>query len=205
MRRRAGALPGLLRAIKRELTVTVEGPPQTIDITSPSLFDHHLAFMHGRTAFRFTPAEREQLKLFLSEERGGTLLADAICANRAFADSFRREMSEMFPEAKLEPIPADHEMFTPKFGGYDLSNVARRDPQARAEGGRVEAKLRHGPPELEGIKIKIGDNEWRYAVIFSKYDISCALERHDSIECEGYTRDDAERIALNVLLYSLLK
>ena len=92
-----------------------------------------------------------------------------------------------------------------KFGGYDLSNVARRDPQARAEVGRVEAKLRHGPPELEGFKIKIGDNEWRYAVIFSKYDISCALERHDSIECEGYTRDDAERIALNVLLYSLLK
>ncbi len=110
--------------------------------------------MHGRTAFRFTPAEREQLKMYLSDERGGTLLADAICANRAFADSFRREMKEIFPEAKLEPIPADHEMFTDKFGGYDLSNVARREPQARADGDRVEAKLRHGPPELEGIKIK---------------------------------------------------
>jgi hypothetical protein len=200
-----GALPGLLRAVKRELTVPVEAPPEPIDITSPALFNHHLAFMHGRTGFRFTPAEREQLKLFLSEERGGTLLADAICANRAFADSFRREMQEIFPESKLEPIPADHEMFTAKFGGYDLSNVARRDPQARAEGGRAEAKLRHGPPELEGIKVKIAENEWRYAVIFSKYDISCALEKHDSIECEGYTRDDAERIALNVLLYSLLK
>ncbi len=54
------------------------------------------------------------------------------------------------------------------------------------------------PEELEGLKI--GD---RYAVIFSTYDLSCALERQDTMECQGYTRDDAARIGLNVLLYSL--
>jgi hypothetical protein len=39
--------------------------------------------------------------------------------------------------------------------------------------------------------------------VFSKFDLSCALEKHDSLDCQGYTRDDAERIGLNVLLYSL--
>ena len=43
----------------------------------------------------------------------------------------------------------------------------------------------------------------RWAVIFSPYDLSCALEKQNSLECTGYSRDDAEKIALNVLLYSL--
>ena len=34
-------------------------------------------------------------------------------------------------------------------------------------------------------------------------DISCALESHEAIGCRGYTQQDAARIGLNVLLYSL--
>ena len=40
-------------------------------------------------------------------------------------------------------------------------------------------------------------------MIFSQFDLSCALEKHDSLECRGYKREDAARIGLNVLLYSL--
>ena len=43
----------------------------------------------------------------------------------------------------------------------------------------------------------------RWAVIFSPLDISCALENHEAIECRGYRREDAARIALNVLLYAI--
>ncbi len=195
-----GALPSLLRAAERELKIRVAGPGEPLEITSRQLFNHHLVFMHGRSNFRLTPAEREQLKAYLSEDRGGTLLVDAVCANRAFAESFRREIEQIFPGQKLEPIPADHEMLTETFGGFKLSSVKRREPQVRGEGDRSEARIRTGPPELEGLKV---GPDGRYAVIFSKYDLSCALEKHDSLECEGYVRDDAERIALNVLLYSL--
>jgi hypothetical protein len=169
------------------------------------LFDHHLVFMHGRSAFRFTPAEREQLRKYLSDERGGTLFVDAVCANKAFAESFRSEIKEIFPGSQLEPIPPDHKMFSDAqdaYGGYDLSRVQRREPQVRGEGDRPEARGRLGPPELEGLKV---GPDGRYAVIFSKYDLSCALEKHDSVECEGYLRADAEKIAINVVLYSLLK
>src|SRR5690606_12902626 len=100
------------------------------------------------------------------------------------------------------PIPANHEMFTRQFGGFDLGNVTRRIPQARTGDGRAESMVQRGPPQLEGIQV--GENG-RFAVIFSPYDLSCALEKHDSVECEGYVRDDAERIAINAMLYSLLK
>ena len=73
-----------------------------------------------------------------------------------------------------------------------------RQPQGVGAEGRESAIVRKIEPELEGVKIAD-----RYGVIFSKFDLSCALEKHDSLECEGYTREDAERIGLNVLLYSL--
>ena len=44
--------------------------------------------------FSFTPAEREKLHMFL--KRGGTLMADSICANQEFTDAFRREMQSVF-------------------------------------------------------------------------------------------------------------
>ncbi|NBW96190.1 MAG: DUF4159 domain-containing protein [Planctomycetia bacterium] len=62
----------------------------------------------------------------------------------------------------------------------------------------ARGRRRRITPRLEGIRI--GD---RWAVIFSPYDLSCALEKQNSLECTGYDRDDAEKIALNVLLYSL--
>ena len=43
----------------------------------------------------------------------------------------------------------------------------------------------------------------RYGVIFSKYDLSCALERQNSLECAGYSRDDAAKIGINIILWFL--
>ena len=57
-----------------------------------------------------------------------------------------------------------------------------------------------GPPILEGIEI-----EGRYAVIYSRYDISCALEHQASLSCDGYIEADAAKIAINVVLYSMLQ
>ena len=82
--------------------------------------------------------------------------------------------------------------------GFNLATVSRRDPQPGAAGGPLSVAVRRVPPELEGIRF--GD---RYGVVFSQFDLSCALEKRDSLECRGYTREDAARIGLNVLLYAL--
>ena len=54
------------------------------------------------------------------------------------------------------------------------------------------------PPALEGIKV-----EGRWVVIYSKYDLGCALEGHKSSDCLGHTRDSALQIATAAVLYSL--
>jgi hypothetical protein len=191
-----GALANLLQTAAEKLAVRVDTQPRELALTDPKLFHYHIVFMHGRHDFRLTPQERKQLKTYL--ERGGMLFGDAICSSREFTEAVNREMAAIFPEGRLERIPPGHPLFTPEFGGDDLSIVARREPQRAAADGPLRSQVREGEPYLEGLKL--GD---RYAVIYSPYDISCALENHESLECEGYTRKDAARIGLNVLLYSL--
>ncbi len=41
--------------------------------------------------------------------------------------------------------------------------------------------------------------------IYSRHDISCAMERGDSTECPGYVAKDAARIGINIVWYSLLQ
>lgn len=188
------ALPNLQRALNKEAGLRISTDVRDVPLTDEKLFDYHLVFMHGRNEFRFSEAERKQLRLYL--ERGGMILADAVCASPAFDRAFRTEMAQVFPEHSLQRIPTDHALYTPQFGGFDLRSVTRRDPQ-RGE-GRAEASLRKVEPELEGLKI--GPH---YAVIYSPYDLSCALENHESLECKGYIREDAARIGINVVLYSL--
>jgi len=190
------ALVTLLETAGRELKIRAGTDDRELSITDDALFDYHLVFMHGRNDFHLTDAERKQLRTYV--ERGGMVFANAICASRSFAAAFRREMEAIFPDQPLKPIPRDHPLFTVDYGGFDLSTVTRRDPQAGARNEPLKDILRQVSPELEGIELA-----GRYGVIFSRYDLSCALEKHDSLECQGYVREDAARIGMNVLLYAL--
>ncbi len=191
------AVINLMEAAARELKIRTGVRETLLDLTDESLFDYPLVFMHGRTAFHFTPAERERLKTYL--ERGGMLLADSICASPAFTESFRQEMATIFPNHRLERILADDPIWTTTYGGFNLKTVSRRDPATRgASGGPLEGTVKQVPPELEGIKFQD-----RWGVVFSPFDLSCALEKRNSPECRGYLREDAARIGLNVLLYAL--
>ncbi len=165
-------------------------------LSEERVFDFPVIFMHGRNAFHLNDTERKRLKMYL--ERGGVLVADAICSSEEFANSVRQEIAAIFPEHPLERLPASDDIYTDKYGGFELKTLERREPQRQAPGGPLKAATRRGRgPKLEGGEL--GDH---YAVLFSKYDLSCALERHDSLECPGYTRDDAARLGLNVVLYA---
>jgi hypothetical protein len=190
------ALANLMEQAAHDMNLRVETHPKLIGMQDKSLYDYPMVFMHGRNAFRLLEGERQALRDYV--ERGGLLFADAICGNEAFADSFRREMGLIFPKNRLESIPADDPMWTHKYGGFDLKSVKRRDPQAPHPGEPIKSVVRSVPVELKGIRF--GD---RYGVIFSEFDLSCALEKHDSMECRGYTREDAARIGLNVLRYAI--
>ena len=189
------ALPNLQRALNQEAGLRVSTDLRDLAITDNKLFDYHLVFMHGRHEFRLSDAERKQLRLFL--ERGGMILADAVCASPAFDRAFRREI--------VRDLPRDLRCSaSPRIIRCSRRNTAastcapsRAATRSAAKGGRRPA-CGKVEPELEGLKLGT-----RYAVIYSPYDLSCALESHESLECKGYIREDAARIGINVVLYSL--
>jgi hypothetical protein len=113
----------------------------------------------------------------------------------AYDRSFRRLMEQLFPGNPLKRIPPDHEMFTTKIG-HDLKLVKRREPDVSGENAGLGVSVKSGEPFLEGIEIN-----GRFVVIYSKYDISCALERQASVACTGYIHEDAVKLGVNVILY----
>ncbi|HJN11859.1 MAG TPA: DUF4159 domain-containing protein [Pirellulaceae bacterium] len=190
------ALPNLLNVFREKAQMRVGVENRKVLATDPSLFTYPLLFMHGRRAFRLTSAERSALALFI--ERGGVIVADSICASPEFSTAFRREFSAIFPAQKLARIPTGHPLFTRDFGGYDLNQLTLRDPQMRAGDDPLTAHLKKVSPLLEGLQI-----DDRISVVFSPYDISCALENGSSLQCKGYVKGDAARLAINIILFAL--
>lgn len=192
-----GALVNLLRAAAQsETRLAVAPTPALLGADDPGLALRHFAFTHGRRDFRLSSAERTALGAYLA--RGGTLLADAICASPEFAKAFRREVAAALPGARFERVPPEDPLLTPSFGGHDVRQVEVRDPQPTAPDQPLASRTSRRPPLLEGVRL-----DGRWAVVFSPYDLSCALEQHEAVQCRGYSKRDAARIALNVLLYSI--
>jgi hypothetical protein len=182
------AIPNLMEVLRK--------PPLSFDVVinqkdlfprDPNLIYYPLVYIHGRSVLSFENADLEALRQHL-DPGGGTLFADAACGSPTFDGSFRKFVALLLPNNPLVPIPHTDELYGTKVG-FDLKDVQYTD----AAGGA------RGFPELEGIKI---NNHW--AIIYSKYDIGCALERHTGIECKGYIHESAVKIAANIVIYSTL-
>jgi hypothetical protein len=182
------AIPNLMDALRK--------PPYRFDvvITQKDLYPgemnliyYPLIYIHGRAALSFSREDIDALRRHL-DPGVGTIFADAACGSPAFDASFRKFIAELLPNNPLVPIPHDDELYS-KNVGLDLRNVQ----YTKAAGGGRDY------PQLEGVKL---NDHW--SVIYSKYDIGCALERHTGIDCKGYTFESAVMIAGNIVIYSTL-
>ncbi|MEE2641929.1 MAG: DUF4159 domain-containing protein [Planctomycetota bacterium] len=192
----AVALKNLMQTARREASIPFSLKKNLVSITDPKVYQYPILFMHGRSAFEFSEKERKALKKMIRED-GYFLLADSICASPAFTDSFRREMQLIFPEVELKPLDQSHELFSSQFGS-DISTVVLRTPIQNVEPGGQKFRETRTLPRLEGLVV--GNS---VAIVFSPFDLSCALENAKSVECQGYRTDDAARIGVNVLRYAL--
>ena len=181
------AIPNLTTALRDKLKFDVVINHKELFPRDPNLIHYPLIYLHGRASVDFSEEDLAALRRHLDPGRG-TFFADAACGSPAFDASFRRFVAELMPKNPLVSIPKDDEFFTHPTG-YDLSD-ARRTPSA---GGQA------GVPDLEGVKI-----DGRWAIIYSKLDLGCALQKQAGIECKGYTHESALKITTNIVLYATL-
>jgi hypothetical protein len=166
-------------------------------LTSPDLTDYPVLFMHGRGTFQFSDEQRKNLRKHL--ERGGFLFANAICSARGFNDSFAAEMKAIFPDAEFQKILPSDPLFSDNYGGFKIETLDVRQSE-RVPERKTVTQTRQMQPELYGVRLTAED---RWLVVFSPYDVSCALEKASSIECRGYTQKSALQLSANVILYAI--
>lgn len=191
------AVGNLLRALNETVGIAASTRNEAIPITLEEMQRFPLVYMHGRYRFQLPEAQTAALRDYL--RRGGVLLADACCGSSSFDRSFRDMVQQTFPDHPLVPIPPDHEMFTEVIG-HDVTQVTRRRLVPGDRNASMQVREETGPPLLEGVEI-----DGRFAVIYSRYDISCALEHQASLACDGYVEESAARIAVNAVLYAMLQ
>ncbi|HAD58138.1 MAG TPA: hypothetical protein DCG12_02665 [Planctomycetaceae bacterium] len=192
------ALRNLLQGLNETAGLAVSPQRRTIPITYEELSRFPIAYMHGRYRFRLGDQEKEALRKYLS--RGTTLIADSCCGSKKFDRSFRDLMTEMYPDHPLERIPEDHLIYSEAIGGHKVDQVRLRKLVAGQAGASLKSRIETVPPLLEGI-----ETDGRYVVIYSRYDISCALENQTSLACDGYEEEDAMKLGVKIVLYSMLQ
>ncbi len=181
--------------VASESSLQIDREKRFVSPNLEQMSDYTMLFSHGRQRFNLGPEQREAIRQYI--DNGGFLFVDTICSSPDFADAFRREMAQIFPDHSLQPIPPEHPLWNDSKFGFPLAKdrVELRHPDSQAANGyRAEMTV----PKLEGIEI-----EGRMVVIFSPFDLSCAMENASASNCEGYKRDDAAKIATNVILYRM--
>jgi hypothetical protein len=189
--------PKAMRNLMRETAkegIDVSLKTQELSLDAKDLIDYKFLYMHGRREFQFAPKDLEDLRFNL-KEGGALLLADACCGSAAFDKSFRKFAADLFPDKKLEFIALNDDLYSKELNGTAITQVRCRRPNAD---GSPDRAYRAVDPYLEGIKI-----DGRWVVIYSKYDIGCALENNKASDCLGHDHDSAVRLGKAAVYYVL--
>ncbi len=200
----ADALRNLMAFLGQNAKLDVALTSEVLPPGDARVSRYKFMYLHGRKPVQFSPDDADNVKANL--QTGGLLLVDAACNEfkqwKEFDRTFREQMEKMWgqklvtipptlPDGKEEPL-------------YKLANEAglnlrlvkcRRE---KADGSGPEPEMRPYAAHLEGIKV-----DGRWVVIYSKYDLGCAIEGHKAADCLGHDKESALRIASAVVLYSL--
>jgi hypothetical protein len=185
------AMRVLMSHVQKTQGLDVITQTKAINLGDVNLPNYKFLYMHGRREFNFSEAHRKRLREHL--ENGGLLLADACCGDERFDKAFREMIVQTFGRP-LEPIKMDDFFLSDKVG-KSLTRV-----QLRTKSGQPYASME---PILEGVRLDPKNPKSPWIVIYSKYDIGCALDRHSSSDCLGHNHESALDVATQAVLYAL--
>ncbi len=184
------ALVNLAAMLREKAKIAVVSKRRILKPTAEEMYEYPVVFMTGHHSFAYSDEQIEALRKYL--QRGGTLIADACCGRKAFDKSFREMVAKLFPDEAFERLPRDHAIFNGNAG------VALGELKFRRLLAKELKKRGTSHPSIEAVKLK-----GRPAILYSKYDFSCALEGDKPYSSRGYVDADGRKLALNLFLYAI--
>lgn len=177
----------VLSAVNENTGINVDFSPHAIALDEKELGNYPLLFMTGHYDFKFTEPELVGLRDHLT--RGGVLIASAAAGLKPFDTAFRREIQRVFPDGKLMRLPVTHPVFTS--GWNPVENVIYTQPALRDNPSLSQ-------PDLEALFV-----DGRIVVLYSPYDIMSGVNRESNAYAKGVIPEDATRLLINAITYSL--
>jgi hypothetical protein len=176
----------LLKAVERFTSSKVKFQRKAVSLADSDLYSCPFLYMTGHDDFVLSAEEVARLRSYLGN--GGFLFADSCCGRLEFERAFRRELNKVLPRAELRPLDRDHPLYGCRF---KVSSV-RYSPAVQAESPGLST------PPLEGVVL---GGETR--VIFSRYDLGSGWEGVERPFARAVSADDALRLGVNTVVYSL--
>ncbi|MBD3225097.1 MAG: DUF4159 domain-containing protein [Caldithrix sp.] len=171
----------ILEKARTELDLKVAPKEKALRITDLEFYQHPIAYIAGHGNISFTENEADRLRTFLTS--GGFLWADD---DYGMDTSFRRSMKKVFPELKFVELPFSHPIY---HNFYDFDNGL---PKIHEHDG--------GAPRGYGLIYQD-----RLVCFYSfNTDISDGCEDANIHNDPEYKRNQALKMAVNILLYALL-
>jgi hypothetical protein len=183
-----GAAMNLFKHAAANSTLGVRFRKEPVDLAKAETFEHPLLYLTGLHDFALGDEEVRNLRGYL--RGGGLLVADACGGRKAFDAAFRRELQKVFPDGKLEPLPADSAVYSAA-GGEPVRSVAY-SPMLRRNKPDLSA------PALEGLTVG-----GKLAVIYSRFGLGDGWEGEHCPYALCYETPDALRLGLNILVYAV--
>ncbi len=155
---------------------------QTVKLGEGQLGGFKLAHLTGTARFTFNEQQRQEIQKFI--EGGGTLLIDAAGGSTAFADAAEKELLAIFPkEATQVTLP-----------------IADTDPLYQ---GNIDIRYRRylhdGEKRPKGPDLRVIKIGSRWAVLFSRQDISNGLVGRDVDGVVGYAPETATALVTAIV------
>lgn len=176
------ALPNFLEYVDEHTDFPVDTMERVVTIMDADLFRYPFLFATGHGVIRFSPEERERLRRYL--EGGGFLFVND---SYGMEGTFKKEMTELFPEREPVQVPFDHPIYHSFFdfpnGPPKVHEHDGEPPRAWAIvlNGRVvlyflvesdigdgweDAQVHNDPPELREQALRMGVNLLTYALLY---------------------------------------
>ncbi len=150
-----------------------------VKLSSDTVFDYPFCVMSGNETFALTPAERENLKKYLTH--GGFILASPGCSDDVWDKAFRKELRLCFPDAPLAKIPADHAIFS----------TVHAIPRLTEKHGKAVS--------LEGLELN-----GRLVLVYSKEGLNDVANAKGCCCCGGNEITDPAKVNVNIFTYAVL-
>ncbi len=128
-----------LSVVNRETHIRANEQLVPTHLESSDLFQFPFAVMTGEGAFTLTEVQRANMREYL--QAGGFIIASAGCSSQPWQESFRREISSLFPEQgiRLKQLDPSHPVF---HSVYDIDELkCKGSRRAHLEGLEIDGKV----------------------------------------------------------------